>query len=76
MDRSTLPAYFQKRHQLGDHYQLTSLRVGDQIDSAGNRGFAIHLTLSGSVKSPEPYGGKGSVTCDTGKLAVWLVGGP
>jgi hypothetical protein len=67
-DRASLAAYFQKRHNLGDHYELTVLRIGHDIDSFRNRGFAIQVRVSGSVPSPRLYGGKGSITCDTGRL--------
>jgi hypothetical protein len=74
-DRANLAAYFQKRHNLGDHYELTALRISPDVDSFRNRGFAIQVRLSGSVPSPRPYGGKGSITCDTSRLAVWLLYG-
>lgn len=71
-DRSTLPAYFQKRHQLGDHFVLTGLQVFGS-DSHGDRDFATRLVLSGSTSAPVHYAGKGAVTCDTGKLTLWLI---
>lgn len=72
-DLSSLQNYLLKRHRLGDHYALTKLRIADSTDSFGNRGFSIEMTLSGSIKPPHAYGGKGSITCDTGRLAVWLI---
>jgi len=51
----TLSAYLAKRHRLGDHFALSTLRIGDQIDSFGNRGFAIQLVLSRPRHVPCPH---------------------
>jgi hypothetical protein len=72
-NRATLASYLAKRHRLGDHYTLSTLKVGDQIDSSGNRGFSIQMVLRRPGRPPRQYGGKGALTCDSGRLAVWLI---
>lgn len=72
MDRSTLAAYFASR--LAQHEQLRLVR----IDENGNGNFGMLLVRrADDLRGGEPVqrNGKGWVSCATGKIGVWSLGG-
>lgn len=65
-DRSNLLDYFADRHNKGDSFELTHLRIEEYENS--NPGFGIGFELYRETDDPRPlaegtYGGKGSVDC-------------
>jgi hypothetical protein len=72
--RQTLLPYFASRHAAHERLVLTSLQI--KAYSLGYRDFLFELRRSADdlPGGPVAYSGKGSASCVTGRLDVWVMG--
>ncbi len=76
-ERSTLPNYFAAQHAKGDRLELKSFSYSGVTYSAdihaGAENFGYTLTHSVANGPTHDAPGKGAISCQSGKIAVWLI---
>ena len=76
IDRSTLPSYFVAQHAKGDRLELKSFSYSGVTYSgirtgAENFGYTLIHSIANGPAHDAP--GKGAISCESGKIAVWLI---
>ena len=75
LQRATLLPYFAERHAAHERLVLTKVKVnGVTAGAYGNFEFELLRNADDLPDGPQPYRGKGAVTCSTGRLMVWSMG--